>query len=432
MFKDNSGEKLVEQYTSRDQGLIARFLTTKKYKMKVMYKSFPSYKGALFCKAISETIKAKYEEQVAFDIHWSGEIITASFQYLEVGRDNSEELLTSGYRLVTKDENTPLAIEVSQNPYTGAWILALSYNNKHSEESLEFFNDVETYMRDNNFYIGEKIDISGKFLSLNDMDFDEVILPEDNKKAIKLGALDFFDKKDIYLKNNLPYKLGLIYTGVPGTGKTLTGKILMNCCDSTFLWVSAGDLSDKYTAAGEKAKNLFNMARELAPCTLFIEDVDDFLEEEGAVDAIKTQMDGMDSLDGIVTILCTNFPDKLPMALIDRPSRFDDVIVFNLPDEDLRFHILNKISEPMDLDSREEVLKDIASKTEGLTGSHLKEIIVYALLLSADDGREMVSKNDLAKALKKVLDTKQTITDKLSEINVKCLVSEIKKNKESD
>ena len=166
-------------------------------------------------------------------------------------------------------------------------------------------------------------------------------------------------------------------------------------------------------------------------CDLTIRSIDDFLEKEGAVDAIKTQMDGMDALDGIVTILCTNYPDRLPMALIDRPSRFDDVILFHLPDEDLRFAILSKVGEPMNIENREPILKAIAKETKGLTGSHLKEIMVYALLLAADDDREIITENDLAAALTKVKNTKQIITDKLSEVNVKCLIDEIKKNKES-
>ena len=112
-------------------------------------------------------------------------------------------------------------------------------------------------------------------------------------------------------------------------------------------------------------------------------------------------------------------------------SRFDDVIIFSLPDEDLRFSILSKVGEPMDIENRKSILKEIAKETEGLTGSHLKEIMVYALLLSADDNRETITEDDLATALLKVKNTKSIITDRLSEVNVKCLIDEIKKNKES-
>lgn len=426
MKEKNSDEKLVEQYTSRDPGLIARYLGTKRYKMKSMHKGFPSYKKALFFKAVSEVVK-DYEERVSFDISPYGDIVSTTNEYLEVGRNKNEELMTSGYRLLMNDSNLPLAVKVEQDPWTGTNFLTVSYSNKHSSEALEFFKAVEDYMRDNNFYQGEKINVDGKFLTLNNIDFSEVVLPQQDTKSIKMGALDFFKKKDIYVKNNIPYKRGLIFTGIPGTGKTLTGKILMNNCESTFLWVTADNLAkDKYTPAATITKRLFDMARELAPCILFMEDIDDFLEKEGAVDAIKTQMDGMDNLDGIVTIICTNFPEKLPMALVDRPSRFDDVILFKLPDEDLRFKILNKVGEPMDIDNKEELLKDLANKTEGLTGSHLKEIMIYALLTAVDDDREKVNADDLATALIKVRDTKKRVTQGLSLIDEKSLADELK------
>ncbi len=424
MFKTNSDEKLVEQYTARDPGLIARYLGVKKYKMKKMNTVFSAYKKALFCKAVNEVSKT-FEERAAFGIDPWGEVITAGFEYVEVGRDNNEELMTEGVRFLLK-EDIRLSIATSED-WFGNMHLTVAYKKADAMEAIKFLDDVLVYMKDNNFYIGEKITVSGKFLAREEMDFDAVVLPEINKKAIKVGALDFFQKKDIYTKNNIPYKRGLIFTGVPGTGKTLTGKILMNNCESTFLWVTADVLQEK-----QHVKHVFDMAKELSPCIIFMEDIDDYLEVEGAVDTLKTQMDGMDSIEGIVTILCTNFPDRLPMALIDRPSRFDDVILFSLPDVDLRFSILSKVGEPMDIENREKILKEIAKETDGLTGAHLKEIMVYALLLSADAERDTITEDDLTQALLKVKDTKQTITDKLSEVNVKCLVDEIRKNKESD
>ena len=420
----NPDERLVEQYTSRDQGLIARYLGTKKYKMKTMTKVFAGYKKALFCKAVTESINS-YDKRAEFDLSW-GEVVTPGYEYVEVGRGINEELMTEGYRLVIKDD-TPLAISVTQNPWSGNMILSVSYKSEDANESILFLDEVIKYMKDHNFYIGEKIDVTGKFLTVEDIDFDAVVLPEQNKKSIKLGALEFFSKKDLYTKNSLPFKRGLIFTGVPGTGKTLTGKILMNKTDATFLWVTADVLS-----RADDVKHIFGMAKELAPCILFMEDIDDYLELDGAVDVLKTKMDGMDSIDGIVTILCTNFPDRLPQALIDRPSRFDDVILFQLPDLGLRFSILNQVGKEMEIENRKSILTEIAEQTEGLTGSHLKEIMVYALLLSADDGREVITEDDLAQALLKVKNTKETITDGLSEVNVKCLIDEIKTKKESD
>lgn len=416
----NADEKLVETYTSRDQGLIARYLGVKKYKMKNMSMMFPRYKRALFCKAVNEMIN-KHDLRAAFDIDW-GEIIAASFEYLEVGRDNNEELMTCGYRLIIKD-GVRFSIAVKRT-WTGIPYIVISYGEDNGLDATLILDEVTKYMSENNFFLGEKIDAKGNFLTVEDLDFDMVVLPENQKKAIKVGALDFFDKKEIYEKNKIAFKRGLIFTGQPGTGKTLACKILMNKAKSTFLWVTADVLEEP-----EDIKIIFSMAKELSPCLVVLEDVDDYLEKTGAVDVLKTAMDGMDSISGIVTILCTNYPDRLPKSLIDRPSRFDEIIIFKLPDLSLRLKLLNKFSENMDIENRDSIFSELAEKTDGLTGAHIKELIVYALLLSADDDRDIITEDDLAKSYIKVRDTKDTATDGLSNIDVKCLMAEIKKNK---
>ena len=298
----------------------------------------------------------------------------------------------------------------------------IRYGEKNSEDAVQLLKDIETYMKDNNFYKGEKITVCGSFLPIPDLTFDDVKLPEDKKEAIKVGALEFFKKKEIYEKNKIPYKRGLIFTGLPGTGKTLTGKILMAQSDCTFIWATAD-----VCYWPDDIKYIYGMAKELAPCVLFMEDLDNYLARSGAIDVIKTQMDGLESVDGICTILCTNYPEKLPKALLDRPSRFDEVIVFSLPNKQLRYEILMKIGTPMPIKNREQVLETVAEKSDGLTGAHLKEILIYALLLSADAGKEEIEYNDLEKALNKVLKTRELINDKISILDVKSFIKKVYK-----
>jgi hypothetical protein len=416
--KTNSDEKLVESYLPKDPGLIARFLSTKAHKQRTMHKSLSAYKAALFFKAADE-ISKDYDLRAIFDLGHGG-ISAPSYAYLEVGRDKREELLVTGMRFLVKD-SIPLAIYVT--PGWGTVDLYVMYNEKHSEQAINFVTSLETYMKENNFYKGEKINAIGQFLPIPDLDFDSIKLPAEKKQAIKVGALEFFNKQEIYEKNKIPFKRGLIFTGLPGTGKTHTGKILMNKSECTFIWVTS-DMVDR----SSDIRRLFKMAKELAPSILFMEDLDDFLEYSCGVDSLKTQMDGMDDVEGICTILCTNFPDRLPKALIDRPSRFDDIIIFELPDENLRYQILAKIAEPMDIETKEDTLKEIAKNTEGLTGAHLKEILVYSVLLAADSDRTVININDLNKAVEKVKGNTK-LNDKLREISVKGLILEIKKSK---
>jgi len=414
--KTNSDEKLVQSYIPRDPGIVAKFLMTQPHKIRSLGKSYPGYKSALFFKAVNEVVK-DYDVRAVFDLKY-GQVVSPSYAYLEVGRGKREELLVTGMRFLIKDKK---ALAVYVTPGWGTVDLYMSYNEKDSELVLGLMKKVDNYIAENNFYKGEKMDAAGQFLPIPDLDFDSIKLPEEKKQAIKIGALEFFKKKEIYDKNKIPFKRGLIFTGLPGTGKTHMGKILMNKSECTFIWVNSSMIS----GSGD-IKYLFRMAKELSPALLFMEDLDGFLERDSNVAALKTQMDGMEDVGGICTILCTNFPDRLPKALINRPSRFDEIIIFELPDEALRYQILKSIAEPMLIKDVDTVLLDVAKATEGLTGSHLKEILVYSLLLAADEGREEIAIIDLAKAVEKVKGN-TNLSEQLKEISVKSILAELKK-----
>ena len=419
----NSGKAdITEEYIPKHRSILDKFLDEKPHKQRSLTKSFPGYKAALFFKAVTEVSK-NYDTQLIFGIY-RGELCAPTYSYLEIGRGKREEILIGGYRLLKAKDGRKLVVYVSVG--FRSMDLNLTYREKDNDLPILFLKDIETYMDENNFYKGEKITPAGKFLPVPNMTFNDVKLDDDKKKSIRVGALEFFNKKNIYDKNNIPFKRGLIFTGLPGTGKTLTGKILMAQSKCTFIWVT----SDMVSYAGD-IKYLYNMARELAPCILFMEDLDDYLESRSAVDVIKTQMDGLEDVNGICSILCTNYPDRLPKALLDRPSRFDDIIIFELPDEQLRYQILLQIGQHMDIAGRDKNLRLIASKSKGLTGAHLKEILVFAILLAADEDREIIELKDLDAALNKVLKTKRIVNEKINLISVKNLVAELKKSKEA-
>lgn len=383
---------------------LEKFLNTETHEQRVLSEAFGYYELSLIAKAIKAvTSSDSWENTKTQNFDWQGGLARSVYAQLEVGRDKTEELLVDGFMFIKNEADQRVVAQIT--PGWNCFYLNLFYSPAQSEDTAsKFLKAVKDWASENNFYKGEKITYTGKFLSLADMSFDDLKLPETQKQAIKVGALDFFTKKELYKKNSLPYKRGMIFSGEPGTGKTLTGKILLSKCKTTFVWVTASDLY----GSGD-AKHLFAMARTLAPCIIFAEDVDEFISHKSCVDALKTEMDGLKSNDGVVTILCTNFPDKLPAALIDRPGRFDDVIKFELPDEEHRYAILMEHSKSMDIENREQALKDIASRTEKFSGAHLKELLTYALLLTVDSNRELITAKDLEASLTKMVKTRELV-----------------------
>lgn len=185
----------------------------------------------------------------------------------------------------------------------------------------------------NNYLKGEAFALSGEFLERTGEGWDDVFLEERNKRAVQ-RTLDLFNAKGKEFANR-----GVILTGPPGTGKTLSGRIIRNHAKGTFIWVSSRDFHASGSVGG--LRGAFEMAKELAPAIVFMEDVDNWLHPT-TIDLLKTEMDGISRSKGVLTILTTNFPEQLPEALIDRPGRFHDVLNFDLPTEDARRAMLAK------------------------------------------------------------------------------------------
>ena len=388
---------------------ISIHLNEESYKQKITKQNYSYFKLALISKAVKDFQKEdgwKCNDVLNVD-PYSGNRTRPVYSKLPTSRIRTEELLVDGFYCLTRGEDN---LVVGVKPSFNSFGVEVYSNNSSGDLADVFIEGFEMYALENNFLNGEKITPQGKFLTIPETSFADVKLQNDKKQAIKIGALEFFKKKDIYAQNKLPFKRGLIFAGEPGTGKTLVGKALMKETNSTFIWVTAKDLTTSYGDIDSQAfGRLLLMAKELAPSVLFAEDIDDYLEAKSSVDTIKTQMDGLDSMDGVVTVLCTNYPERIPKSLIDRPSSFDDVSIFDLPDEGLRYEILDAHLKSVTIKDRASILKKIAKEAVDLTGAHLKEVAVYSILLASDANRNEITEKDFIKALDKIKKTRDLI-----------------------
>jgi hypothetical protein len=251
------------------------------------------------------------------------------------------------------------------------------------------------WARENNFLKGEAFALSGEFLTRTDEGWEDVFLEEHNKKAVK-RTLELFNTKQLGFANR-----GIVLTGPPGTGKTLSGRIIRNQAKGTFIWVSSRDFHSAGSVGG--LGMAFEMAKELAPSIIFMEDVDNWLHPT-TIDLLKTEMDGISRSKGVLTILTTNFPEQLPDALIDRPGRFHDVLQFDLPTSSARLAMLAKWLPNVSETSR----SGAVSKTAGYSGAHVYELARFAETLQEYDG--MDPEKALETAIEKVEQQRELIT----------------------
>ncbi len=267
---------------------------------------------------------------------------------------------------------------------------------------------IDEWMLKNNYFRGKKIKPNGKFLDIKkgEYSWNDIILDQTVKDEIKRNVTDYFELREIYKKNNLPPKRGMICFGHPGTGKTLLGKVLASQIESTFIWVSSSDVS-----SAKSVSSISQMARELAPTILFFEDLDLFASIRGYNDNTKVlgellvQMDGFIENNDLFIIATTNDIKAIEPAMKDRPSRFDSLIEFRPFDEQLRYKMMEHLLRDHQIihgESPDILARKVARLTDEISGAEMKEFFTTTLKLAVenkciDDNDKVILSYDIFK-----------------------------------
>ncbi|KAL1937719.1 hypothetical protein VTO73DRAFT_12872 [Trametes versicolor] len=214
----------------------------------------------------------------------------------------------------------------------------------------------------------------------------DVILKEEFKTALKKDIYGFFDSEDLYKSLAIPWKRGLIMYGPPGNGKTISMKAVMKDCDARGFAPLYVKSFRSWRGEEGSMSEVFNKARQMAPCILILEDLDALIND-GNRSFFLNQLDGLEGNDGLLIIGSTNHFDRLDPALNNRPSRFDRKYLFDDPDEDERTLYIQywqgKLHNNKDISFPDSLVKDVASKTTGFSFAYLKEAFVSSLVLLA-------------------------------------------------
>jgi transitional endoplasmic reticulum ATPase len=144
---------------------------------------------------------------------------------------------------------------------------------------------------------------------------------------------------------------GVLFCGPPGCGKTLLAKAIANECQANFISIKGPELLTMWFGESEaNVRDVFDKARQSAPCVLFFDELDSIAIQRGSgigdaggaadrvLNQLLTEMDGLSSKKTIFVIGATNRPDIIDPALL-RPGRLDQLIYIPLPDETSRLQI---------------------------------------------------------------------------------------------
>ena len=229
---------------------------------------------------------------------------------------------------------------------------------------------------------------------------------------------------------------GFLLYGPPGTGKTLLAKAVAKEAEANFISMKSSDLLSKwYGESEQQIARMFQRARAVAPCVVFIDEIDSLVPARGSgqgepqvtgrvVNTILAEMDGLEELQSVIVIGATNRPTLVDPALL-RPGRFDELVYVGTPDEKGREQILGIHAAAMPL-AKDVDMASIAKKTERFTGADLEDVVrragLNALRRAGADVQE-VNAADFAEALN---DSRATVTSKMEE-EYKKMRGELKK-----
>lgn len=256
--------------------------------------------------------------------------------------------------------------------------------------------------------INKEMDVSIKFK-------DVAGLQEAKTEIMEFVA--FLKEPEIFTNLGAKIPKGALLVGPPGTGKTLLAKAMAGESQVPFLSLSGSDFIEMFVGVGPaRVRDLFSQARKLAPCIVFIDEIDAVGrargkggfsggndERENTLNQLLVEMDGFDTQKGVVVLAGTNRADILDPALL-RPGRFDRQINVDNPDIKGRFEIFQVHLKPLRLaDEVADIAQRMAALTPGFSGADIANICNEAALIAARQKAKAITENHFELAVDRVV-----------------------------
>lgn len=232
------------------------------------------------------------------------------------------------------------------------------------------------------------------------MNIDELYeLPSPEIQSILNDIQIFWDKRDVYKEYNFVHKRGILLWGDPGCGKS---GIIQLCVKKLIENENGIVLNIKEEDDFKMFVDFIQTIRKIEPerpLIVILEDIDSLAgEDRYSTTKLLNILDGVKQIENVVYIATTNYPEKLQERITNRPSRFDRRYEVQMPSSSIReAYIKNKLSDD-DLSKID--LPLWISQTDGMSLSHLKELIISVIVMGKDFEEAMENLSEMKKSPK--------------------------------
>ena len=244
--------------------------------------------------------------------------------------------------------------------------------------------------------------------------FKDVAGQEGAKQEVQ-EIVDFLKNPQKYTELGGKIPKGALLVGPPGTGKTLLAKAVAGEADVPFFSMAGSDFVEMFVGVGaSRVRDLFQQAKEKAPCIIFIDEIDAIGrargknatmggndERENTLNQLLTEMDGFGTNSGVIVLAATNRAEILDSALL-RAGRFDRQIHVDLPELSERVAIFKVHMKPLKLDQTVDI-EMLARQTPGFSGADIANVCNEAALIAARHDRKEVGKQDFLDAVDRII-----------------------------